>query len=78
MGSMYEYAVSYHGDREYYTTSEVAEKFRVTPATVRRWIREGNLEAYKIYGRYLIHKDDVAEIEKMGRVLSALKRLTQE
>ena len=46
-----------------YTTSEVAEILGVHADTVREWIREGRLEAFrpsgKKKGRYRIHKLDI-------------------
>lgn len=38
-------------NKEYYTVSEVAEKFDVSPSTVWRWIKDGKLSAYRVGGR---------------------------
>lgn len=39
---------------EYFTTKEIAEKLKTTEATVRRWIRAGNLEAHKVGQAYRV------------------------
>lgn len=44
-----------------YTTTEVADLFKVGEPTVRRWIHIGKLKAFKVNNRYRIkHKDLVA------------------
>jgi excisionase family DNA binding protein len=48
---------------EYYTLKEVAERFRKTPRTVRRWIDEGRLEGVKVRGRILIPKEALQSLE---------------
>lgn len=35
-------------DNEYVTVGEAATLLRVAPSTVRRWIREGNVAAYRL------------------------------
>jgi excisionase family DNA binding protein len=35
-------------DEEYLTVSEAATLLRVAPSTVRRWIREGDVRAYRL------------------------------
>jgi excisionase family DNA binding protein len=35
-------------DEEYLTVSEAAALLRVAPSTIRRWIREGDLPAYRV------------------------------
>jgi excisionase family DNA binding protein len=45
------------------TVSEVAERFRLKPATIRLWIREGKLPARRFGERkYLIRESDVTEL----------------
>jgi excisionase family DNA binding protein len=47
--------------REFYTPGQVAEMLQVSPATVRRWIREGQLPAQRVGPRlYRIRREDVA------------------
>lgn len=41
-------------DATYYSTTEVAARFSVTVDTVRRWIREKDLEAVQINGRWRV------------------------
>ena len=44
----------------YLTTKEVAEKLRVTPMSVNRWIHSGRLRAYKFsLNAYRINQDDL-------------------
>ncbi|MGH2618270.1 MAG: helix-turn-helix domain-containing protein, partial [Thermomicrobiales bacterium] len=35
-------------DEEYLTVAEAATLMRVAPSTIRRWIREGDLPAYRL------------------------------
>lgn len=37
----------------YYTTEEVAEMLKVTPDSVRRWIRDGKLKSIKLSGKFI-------------------------
>jgi excisionase family DNA binding protein len=46
---------------EVYTTEEVAGKLRVTPKTVREWIRRGELKAIDACQGYRIFKSDYEE-----------------
>lgn len=63
-------------DKEYLTISEVAEKLRKHPGTVRRWISEHRLKAKKLNNgvrqdRYLVHRDEVTRlltVRKGGRI----------
>lgn len=45
------------GDKEYVNPPELARARGVTAHTVRRYIREGELPAVNVLGRYLIPKD---------------------
>jgi excisionase family DNA binding protein len=38
-------------DERYYTIEDVAERLKVHPNTIRRWIREGELIAVNLPGR---------------------------
>ena len=53
-----------HPPEEYtLTVKEVAERFRMKPATIRLWIREGKLPAKRFGERkYLIREADIAEL----------------
>jgi len=47
------------------TVREVAERLRVSPATVYRWVRRGKLEALRIGGTTRIEEEALSEfIEK--------------
>jgi len=51
------------------TTNEVAELFDTTPATVRRWARQGKIPYIKgPGGRYIFLKDDIQEYVRGRRV----------
>jgi len=41
---------------EFYLVAELAEKLRVNPMTIYRWINVGKLEAHKIGKEYRIEK----------------------
>ncbi|WP_349318895.1 helix-turn-helix domain-containing protein [Mycolicibacterium canariasense] len=48
------------------TVNEVADRYRTTPRTVQRWIREGRLRAMRLpggRGRYRINESDLAAME---------------
>lgn len=50
----------------YLTVTEVANRYRTTPRTVQRWIREGRLRAVRLpggRGRYRIDQAELAAIE---------------
>lgn len=51
----------------YFTVNEVADKYRVHPRTVRRWIREGNLSAVCLVPHmnrgYRVSEDSLSNFE---------------
>lgn len=48
-------------DDRLYTVSEIAKKFKVTPYTVRQWIKDGLLIAIKPSGQWRVtHAEFVA------------------
>jgi excisionase family DNA binding protein len=56
------------GDR-LMTVPEVAERLRINPETVRRWLRQGRLHGVLMGGRrggYRIKESEVARIEAEG------------
>lgn len=56
----------------YYTTEEVATMFRVSVRTVRRWIKDGSLEAVDIGRQYRIYHKAVTEFAaRRGRAPGA-------
>ena len=52
-----------HGDERWLTVAEVAERFRLSLETVRKWIRSGELPALHLGGPkagYRIKESDLA------------------
>jgi excisionase family DNA binding protein len=50
-------------DEEYVTVTEAATLLRVAPSTVRRWIREGDVPAYRIGRRRVaLKRDDLSNL----------------
>jgi len=50
-------------DEEYLTVTEAANLVRVSPSTIRRWIREGNLPAYPLGPRRVgLKRDDLTTL----------------
>lgn len=47
------------------TTAEVAEQYRVSTMTVRRWVAAGELEAIRLPGRQLRFRR--SDVEALGR-----------
>jgi excisionase family DNA binding protein len=50
---------------EYMTMNEVAEKYKVSRQTVRKWIKEGKLRAERVGARAIRIK--TKEVEKLKR-----------
>ncbi len=46
-------------EETYFTVEEVAERLKVSHMTVYRWIKAGNLGAYKLGGEFRITEGDV-------------------
>lgn len=44
---------------QFYTASDVASKLKVHVETVKRWLRNGDLEGIRIGGRWRISEDAV-------------------
>ena len=51
------------------TVQDVADRFQVTPITVRRWIAAGKLTAYRIAGRSI--RLDLDEVDALVEVAPA-------
>lgn len=45
--------------RSFLTPQEVSDLLRVSVYTVRRWIKEGNLPAYKVGRGWRIHESEI-------------------
>lgn len=48
-------------DDKLYTINEIAAMVRVTPQTVRSWIRNGKMGALKVHGSYRLTKVHLQE-----------------
>ncbi len=52
----------------YFTTEETAVILGVTQASIRRYIKAGNLRAYKVLDRWKVKREDLQDfIERSGR-----------
>mgnify|MGYP001013836074 CR=1 FL=1 len=49
---------------KYLTCEEIADKYNVAVITVRQWIKQKKLKAYKIGRSYKIKEKDLEEFEK--------------
>jgi len=47
-----------------YTVAEVAQKLNVTSASIRNYLRHGQLKGKKVMGRWFILEDDLKELMK--------------
>jgi excisionase family DNA binding protein len=54
-------------DDEMLTSEEVAAFLKVTPATVRRWIREGQLEGYEFGKVWRVSRKQLSEFMDKNR-----------
>jgi len=45
-----------------YSTEEVASLFKIDQYTVRRWVDEGKIRAYKVGRRWIFKEEDVLKI----------------
>lgn len=58
--------------RRYYTIKDAADFHGIHPQTLRRWIAQGRLTAYRV-GPHLIRLDAV-EVEQLGRIIPTARR----
>jgi excisionase family DNA binding protein len=59
-------------DEEYLTVAEAATLLRVAPSTVRRWIREGDVPAYRVGRRRVaLKRDDLSNLIRPARPMGA-------
>ena len=54
-------------DNSLLTIKEVSEIFRVKPRTVRRWIKDGKIEAYPWANRYWIRQSEIDSLLESQR-----------
>jgi excisionase family DNA binding protein len=52
---------------KYYSPDEIGEQFNVKAGTVRKWIREGKLQALKLGGLYRISEEQLQEFVKQDK-----------
>lgn len=50
-----------------YTCAQVAERYGVSPLTVREWIRGGMLEAIRLGRDYRVSEEDLVRFEQRRR-----------
>lgn len=66
-------------DQEYLTVAEAAALLRVAPSTVRRWIREGDLPAYRLGRRRVgLRRHDLSQLVQPVRAEEAPSHDTAE
>ena len=54
-------------DERYVTLPEVAERLKVSRRTVYRWIKDGDLNAYKFANEYRITERDIKDFLERRR-----------
>ncbi|MBI1866285.1 MAG: helix-turn-helix domain-containing protein [Candidatus Staskawiczbacteria bacterium] len=59
--------------KEYYSTIEVANIFRVSRKTIFLWIKNGKMKAIKVGRNYIIPHSSI--VEKLGKTLGAEKKV---
>lgn len=64
--------------REYLSPNEIAELLGVSPFTIRRYIKLGELRAVKLLGGFRVHRDDLQRFLKAHEVNSAEEELSSE
>jgi excisionase family DNA binding protein len=55
------------GNKDYYSTGEIAEIVNVSPSTVYRWCEDEKIKAYKVGTWWRVKKVDFDEYLKRGR-----------
>ena len=58
--------------KEYYSTIEVANIFRVSRITVFNWIKNGTIKATKIGRNFIVPHSSI--VEKLGKTLGTEKK----
>lgn len=53
-------------EAQFYTTAEVATLFRVTPATVRSWVRQNKLTCVRINNQLKITRTSVEKLAQFN------------
>lgn len=61
--------------REYLSPNEIGEVLGVSPFTIRRYIKLGELKAVKLLGGFRVHRDDLQKFLKAHEVNPAEEAL---
>jgi len=64
--------------REYLSPNEIAEYLGVSPFTIRRYIKLGELKAVKLLGGFRVHRNDLQAFLKAHEVNPAEESLEPE
>ncbi len=64
--------------REYLSPNEIAELLGVSPFTIRRYIKLGELRAVKLLGGFRVHRDELQRFLKAHEVNPAEEELWPE
>lgn len=64
--------------REYLSPNEIAELLGVSPFTIRRYIKLGELKAVKLLGGFRVHRDDLQRFLKAHEVNATDEELPPE
>jgi excisionase family DNA binding protein len=64
--------------REYLSPNEIAEYLGVSPFTIRRYIKLGELRAVKLLGGFRVHRDELQRFLKAHEVNPAEEELEPE
>ncbi len=64
--------------REYLSPNEIAEYLGISPFTIRRYIKLGELKAVKLLGSFRVHKNDLAAFLKAHEVNPAEENLPED
>ncbi len=64
--------------REYLSPNEIAELLGVSPFTIRRYIKVGELRAVKLLGGFRVHREDLQRFLKAHEVNPAEEELSPE
>ncbi len=60
-------------DEHYYSPDEIAVKYNVSGVVVRKWLREGKLQGYKLGGIWRIPATELERFVQGGSIAAAKK-----
>ncbi len=64
--------------REYLSPNEIGEYLGISPFTIRRYIKLGELKAVKLLGSFRVHKNDLQAFLKAHQVVAGDEELENE